>query len=216
MSSRVERPSVGDVPRSLAGREGRRRRDAVRRAVVLLVGLACGLSWCSAPSVPSGGYARKEEGTRPDGRSSGLAPRVGTTLASGPQTSALLALRRLAGFRLKFCPQGQLAINGTPLKTQSPLTRRSETSLGAPENIPACSSSWLSPPMRHEVHAPRPLLVRCGHAPAQPETPARRAEEQRAPIRAATVARRPERSRAGSAPARSLSAGCDHAERQER
>src|SRR5713226_2749035 len=107
MSSRVERCSAGDVPRSLGGREGRRRCGAARRVVVSLVELACCLSCCSAPSEPSMGYARTERERNPTGESA-AGPAGLDHLPQAPRLSAI-ALRWLSGLGLKSCPQGQLA-----------------------------------------------------------------------------------------------------------
>jgi len=50
-SSRVDRGSRGDVRRSHSAHEGRHSRGAVRRLVLLLLGLACCSASCSAPLI---------------------------------------------------------------------------------------------------------------------------------------------------------------------
>jgi hypothetical protein len=75
-SSRVGRRSRGDVRRSHSAREGPHSRGLVRRLLLLLVGRACCSSCCSAPLILCWVRAKGRGERDPDGRSSGLAPRV--------------------------------------------------------------------------------------------------------------------------------------------
>src|SRR6187200_563993 len=90
--------------------------------------LRCSLNWRAARHgaqhllSPLVGYARGKRERDPTCDLAGWPHESEQHWPQGPQTSALLALRGLAGYSLKFWPQGQLATHGTPLKTQMPLS----------------------------------------------------------------------------------------------
>ena len=110
-------------------------RDLLRDARVAAVAVqfaapsCCSLDWRAACHgaqhlpCPLGDTRGRKRERDPTGDLAGWPHESEQHLPQGSQTSALLALRRLAGYRLKFCPQGQLTTDGTPLKTQMPLTR---------------------------------------------------------------------------------------------
>ncbi len=109
MSSRVARCSADNALRPPAVRG--RRRGAVL-VVALLAGLPGCSSWCSAPSEPSMGNARAEEGTRPHGRISSR-PRGSRSFASSsaPQRDrASVAI----GLRAEVLPAGPARYQMTP------------------------------------------------------------------------------------------------------
>jgi hypothetical protein len=119
MSSRVARCSADNALRPPAGRG--RRRGAVLRVVALLAGLPGCSSWCSAPSEPSMGDARAEEGTRPHGRISSR-PRGSRSFPQAPRLSANRASVAI-GLRAEVLPAGPARYQVTP-KTPRPVGRR--------------------------------------------------------------------------------------------